>query len=170
MNKKILILRILFSCLLIFTYLIIFSFSCENGEDSSNLSKGTMYKIIDLLNGDKEVTQEEIDHLEPLLRKLAHFGVYAVSGLWSMGLVSTFYRDDTKKEKGLSNDVDVKRICVSSLIGFLFACSDEIHQIFSEGRSGKIVDVCIDTTGVAFGSMIFLVIYKVMHSGKIEKK
>ena len=32
-------------------------------------------------------------------------------------------------------------------VTFLYACTDEIHQLFVPGRAGKFTDVLIDTTG-----------------------
>lgn len=34
------------------------------------------------------------------------------------------------------------------LVGFLYACSDEIHQIFVPGRQAAIIDVAFDTLGL----------------------
>lgn len=41
-----------------------------------------------------------------------------------------------------------KKIFAWSLVGsFLYACSDETHQIFVTGRAGSAIDVFIDTLG-----------------------
>ena len=40
-------------------------------------------------------------------------------------------------------------------ITFIYACMDEIHQLFIPGRSGKINDVLIDSIGVIMG-LIFI--------------
>ncbi|MBQ3466792.1 MAG: VanZ family protein, partial [Oscillospiraceae bacterium] len=37
------------------------------------------------------------------------------------------------------------------LFCFLYACSDEFHQLFVPGRAGMFSDVLIDTVGVLFG-------------------
>lgn len=44
---------------------------------------------------------------------------------------------------------------LSILICMLYACSDEIHQLFVSGRSGKVLDVCIDTFGSLMGIFIY---------------
>jgi VanZ family protein len=41
------------------------------------------------------------------------------------------------------------------ILSFLYAVSDEIHQLFVPGRSGNPVDVVIDTLGI-IGFFIFL--------------
>ena len=47
-------------------------------------------------------------------------------------------------------------LLLSLLITFLYACSDEFHQLFIPGRSGQFVDVLIDTAG---GVFMLLIIY-----------
>ena len=32
-------------------------------------------------------------------------------------------------------------------VNFLYACTDEFHQLFVPGRAGRFTDVAIDTTG-----------------------
>ena len=184
MNKVIYFFRILFTILLLFTYIIIFSYSSESGEKSSTKSKGIMYSIICILNGKESATDEEVKAFEPLLRKLAHFGIYTMSGIWSMSLMNTFFRKNKKDERSGENYIDKedaelnknvneankskifnnsekKRVCICLVMGFLYACSDEIHQLFSQGRSGKAVDVFIDTMGVLNGILLVMLICKI---------
>ena len=175
MKKNIIFLRIIFTILLISTYTAIFVYSSQNGEKSSDKSKGIMYSLICILQGTENVTHDEVDTLEPLLRKMAHFGIYTMSGIWSMCLMCTFYRDEEKskeecinafddklitKIKAGSKTIEFKRIFISTIIGFLYACSDEIHQLFSAGRSCKAIDVSIDTMGVLNGALLVLLICK----------
>ena len=80
-----------------------------------------------------------------IVRKLGHMGVFAIlarlvaraltgSTLWSW-----------------------KKIFAASLIlTFLYACSDEYHQRFVQGRHASMVDVMIDTTGAWAGLGIIL--------------
>ena len=54
-----------------------------------------------------------------------------------------------------------KRVYIYSVIGvFLYACSDELHQIFVPGRAGRFTDVLIDTTGGLVGIFIIIIYYK----------
>ena len=57
---------------------------------------------------------------------------------------------------------DAKKILFSLLIGIEYAGLDEIHQLFVDGRSGKFVDVWIDTIGVALGICVWMLGYKIM--------
>lgn len=52
-------------------------------------------------------------------------------------------------------------------ITFIYACMDEIHQLFIPGRSGKINDVLIDSIGVIMGLIFINLIF--MLNNKIKK-
>ena len=56
---------------------------------------------------------------------------------------------------------------VSYSITFIYACIDEIHQLFIPGRSGKINDVLIDSIGVIMGLIFINLIF--MLNNKIKK-
>ena len=43
----------------------------------------------------------------------------------------------------------------------LYACTDEIHQLFIQGRAGQLKDVLIDTIGSLTGIYIYKVVKKV---------
>ena len=47
-----------------------------------------------------------------------------------------------------------KAYIYSLVIVFGYACSDEFHQLFVEGRSGQFKDVLIDTSGGVFGGIL----------------
>lgn len=51
-------------------------------------------------------------------------------------------------------------ICL--LVGIEYAILDEIHQLFIEGRAGKIEDVFIDTIGVSIGICIAMLVFKIV--------
>jgi len=43
---------------------------------------------------------------------------------------------------------------------FLYACSDEIHQLFVPGRSGKFTDVLIDSAGALLAVLLCFLVKK----------
>ena len=55
------------------------------------------------------------------------------------------------------------QICISAILGILYAISDEIHQSFTPGRGPKITDVFIDSLGVFFGITVILLILEVIN-------
>ena len=78
-----------------------------------------------------------------IVRKVGHFTEYLI-------LYVLFFN-------ALLEDFNFKKsLMISLFIVFVYACSDEIHQIFIPGRTARIRDVIIDTCG---GSFAMLVIY-----------
>ena len=78
---------------------------------------------------------------EPVVRKLAHMTEYAVLAL----LI----------KKGKTSSVMTAVIC------FLYACTDEIHQLFVTGRAGRFTDVLIDTAGALILLILFAIVKKI---------
>ena len=153
MNLK--IKRILFGILTIITCIIIFIFSSQNGEKSGLTSRGFVRKIVEITGITNDLNEEEkeevIENCQFVVRKLAHFSIYAILGINILGFVNTY------KNLKLQSQIEI-----TLFSGFLYAVSDEFHQMFSGGRTASPKDVCIDTLGVLFGIGIFLLIKKLI--------
>lgn len=53
----------------------------------------------------------------------------------------------------------IKRLCASAwAFATIYAATDEIHQLFVSGRTGKPTDVLIDSAGVLFGIFIVAIV------------
>ncbi|MDO5793307.1 MAG: VanZ family protein [Turicibacter sp.] len=84
-----------------------------------------------------------------IIRKWAHFGIYMVLGILSMGVFTyafNFY----------------KAFLLTFYCGSFFAFSDEIRQLFVEGRTGQISDFEIDVLGLVTGMTFCLFIFIVV--------
>ena len=158
---KINLLRIVLLILLFGTFYIIFGFSSQDGEESGGISSRVTEFILEKSNTYKNIEENRQDEIfertEKIIRKIAHFSIYALVGFLLMGLVSTF----KLKEKN--------RILISLILGVLYATSDEIHQLFSPGRSAQITDVYIDTLGILVGIFVILLFIKVFEKIKLKK-
>ena len=154
------IIRIISIICLILTFFVIFNFSSQDGEISGGLSRNISTEIIELYdfkgNLNFEEKKEKVDIIEPIIRKLAHLSIYTVVGICLMSLLYTY------------NMKFKNRIILGSLIGMIYAISDEIHQSFTPGRGPAIVDVCIDTIGVAIGLFIVCLIINIYN--KVNKR
>lgn len=76
-----------------------------------------------------------------VVRKCAHFLEYMVLALLAFNVFKLYY--------------NIKKVYIITIVlVFLYACSDEIHQLFVLGREGAIRDVIIDTCG---GSLLVLI-------------
>ena len=146
--------RLIFLILTIATFITIFIFSDQNGEESGTTSRGFTRAIIEAFPMTKHLDEgrkvELIENTQTVIRKLAHFSIYTVVGINLMGFVNTY---DKLKQKD--------KILITILVGAVYAISDEFHQMFSGGRTPAIGDVCIDTLGVLFGLMIFSMVNKI---------
>lgn len=153
MNLK--IQRIIFAILTIVTFITIFIFSSQNGDESGSISRGFTKKIIEILQLDKNLSEDEkeslIENSQFIIRKLAHFTIYTIAGMNIYGFVNTF---GMKKKN---------KILCALLVGIIYAISDEIHQMFSGDRTPAIRDVIIDSCGVLFGVGIILLIKNIKH-------
>ena len=138
--------------LIIIWMIVIFMFSNQPSDESSNLSNNfinnTIVKVYELTHGEISIEKREeiLNKYSYPVRKLAHFTVYFI-----LGLLSIIY----------FNDINKKYIIYTILLCFVYACSDEFHQYFVPGRYCTFIDVLIDTFGGIF-SIIFsrIFIYK----------
>ena len=157
-DMKINILRATLIVLLITQMWVIFGFSGQNGDESGSISRkiteAVTKNISSVQNLEKEEKEKVLKKIEHIIRKLAHFSLYAVIGFLLMSLMSTY----KLKQKN--------RILVSCSIGLLYAISDEIHQAFIPGRGPQIADVGIDFSGVVVGILISTLIIKILISRK----
>ncbi|MBP3503022.1 MAG: VanZ family protein [Clostridia bacterium] len=149
MNIK--IKRIIFSILIIINCIVIFNFSAQDSEKSSESSGVVVNRVVNTISTvNKKVKKENIkDTVTFIVRKCAHFSIYTLLGIWLMNLANTF-------------DISIKRkILICILFGILYASSDEFHQSFVGGRSPEVRDVCIDTCGILFGNILVIIFDKI---------
>lgn len=140
--KKKTVLRIIIFALIVIWMLVIFKLSNQDGEQSSNLSRTIAMQIV------KE--EEQVDRIEPYIRKMAHLSEYIVGGILFLALFLTY--DFSER----------KRMFFSLLIGIEYATLDEVHQLFINGREGQMIDVCIDSIGVSIGICSMMILYKII--------
>jgi VanZ family protein len=72
---------------------------------------------------------------DTLLRKVAHMTEYAILGALLL--------------RAIGHELP------ALLAGIAYAVTDEVHQHFVEGRHASLVDVLIDTVGIAIGILAF---------------
>ena len=135
--------------LIILWMLVIFYFSADRAPQSTHKSRRTIVKISEIVKG-RKLTQKEkdivIDKYTVVVRKSAHFILYFVLGLLVYSLLLE-YSLTTRKS-----------IIISIIIVFLYACSDEIHQLFVSGRSGELLDILIDTLAGSLASYLYYLV------------
>lgn len=160
--------KIIYSILFILMLIIIFMFSSQNGEESLNLTINGIDKVVNITNNKeniennnknnitnnetninkKENKESLIDKLIKPVRKSAHFIEFMILGIITSLLLKSF------KIK------NIYLIIISLLFCFIYACTDEIHQLFVIGRTSSFIDVLIDTSGSFTGIMIIYILGK----------
>ena len=144
--------------------IIIFSFSAVPATASTKQSKGLTYNVIKLLNGNK-LTEKELAKLtkivNPVIRKIAHFSIYMILAIFTYMFIEELnIKSKSEKERLRKN---ILYTCIFCLI---YAIFDEIHQIYVPGRTGKAIDVIIDTLGACTGITIILIRNKFNYKNK----
>ena len=115
---------------------VLFFFSGQSGVDSSSLSLRVASIIVrwfPVLGGPAD--------FEPVLRKLAHFGIFAVEGFFAgTSLVCALGY--------LRGSLPAVALCG------LMSVANEYHQTFSPDRSCEVRDMLIDTGGALLGVIV----------------
>ncbi|MBQ8554806.1 MAG: VanZ family protein [Clostridia bacterium] len=123
----------------------IFCFSAQNGPASSAASDAVAEVIIQVIDPDFDQlsTQAQgsvFSFVKKLVRKGAHFTEFAVLGFFVRLLINSY---------GLRWGSRL-----AWLAGTLYACTDELHQLFVASRAAMWQDVLLDSCGVAAGVML----------------
>ena len=88
----------------------------------------------------------KLSFAEFLIRKSAHMFLYFVLAILIYMSIS----------KGNS----YRYYILAFVLSAMYACSDEIHQLFIVGRSGEIRDVLVDSTGALIGLLLIFICKK----------
>ena len=135
---SIVLLRNLAGALAIVWMCVIFAFSAQTKEESGAVSESFS----------DERVREIADAIEGMVRKAAHMAEYGILsvllyiwiGQWEMSFL---------RRGGTAVGATA-----------VYAATDEFHQLFVAGRSGRISDVCIDSAGALAGVVVFVLLAK----------
>lgn len=130
---------------------LIFALSNDTAEKSSKKSDGLIVRCVqNIIKRDLNTKEKEkvLKYLVKPVRKSAHFFLYFVLGILVINLFKSFEL------------FNYKMILIALLLCFLYACSDELHQLFIKGRSCEVRDVLIDTIGSLSGISIYYLFNK----------
>ncbi len=158
-TKKILLLRLLLILLILADMALIFFFSAQNGEESGRTS-GEVTKVVaevtvkDFAERPKAEQNRILNKLHPIMRKAAHMAEFGVLGALTFLLLLTW--------KGRV----WWRFCASLTGSFVYACTDEWHQLLSEDRGARFSDVLIDTAGALIACAAVLGVFLLIRRRK----
>ncbi len=125
----------------------IFLFSAQSGDESGKLSDGFLASLIGAVL-ERLLPPLSGQGMDADIRKYAHMAEFFCLG------VSVFLYLSERFTWRRS----VKTPLFSLAICFLYACSDEVHQLFVPGRAGMFRDVLIDSVGFSIGILLVFLI------------
>ena len=130
---------------------LIFFFSSQNAESSTAVSQGILRKLLGFMPVVRSLDQATFLEVEHFIRKTAHFVLYMILGVYAYLSAETV--------------ISKRKILVTLLFCLAYASSDELHQLFSNGRSGQISDVLLDFCGSFVGMSATVIITKRLKKG-----
>ena len=131
---------------------VIYTFSGQDAKTSAALSYKVSYKIVEVadevLDADLEDWEKEslANRFHNVTRKLAHMGEYFALAI-SVAFPLYVY--------GMHG---IPLLLTAGLFCVAFACGDEYHQSFVEGRGPQAKDVGIDSIGIFAGILVVRII------------
>lgn len=132
---------LLFSAMLTLgSAIVIIWFSGQDSGRSNTLSGELAAWVLSVFRLENTVGNVELLNL--ILRKLAHFTLYFLLGFGLTGFTHNWKK--------------IPAVLITVALGGLFAASDEFHQRFSRGRTSSVWDVLLDTCGVAAGAAFLI--------------
>ena len=142
--------KVIKGLIVVLCMLSIFLFSTDNSRESTSKSNRVILGITNLFHKDLSNKEKEkiIDMFFVPIRKMAHFGIYLVLGISLISFLREF------------SIPILKLLLLSIFLAFLYACSDEFHQLFVPGRSGQFSDVLLDTLGASVGIFIYYLLFR----------
>lgn len=123
----------------------IFSNSMKTG-DLSSADSGIVRKAVQAIFN--SVGLSSIWMTEHVIRKLGHFIEYAILGILLHQSIQAYEFHQERKWSLLA------------ISGVMVPLLDETIQLFIKGRSGQVSDVWLDISGILFGILATLFLYK----------
>ena len=142
----------------------IFGFSSQDAETSGSLSFEISLFIVRLFSPllpvttNEDIFMQRAEMIHIFVRKAAHMTEYFLLALSLQLPLYSYLRQKIYLKK---------RIIIGFLFTVLIAIADEFYQTTIPGRSGNIIDVCIDSTG-ALIAMFFLISLSYIKNHKIN--
>lgn len=124
--------------LVVLWMIVIFIFSNETSTMSNEKSRFFIY-LIQTLGLDLNAFFGNLSNF--MVRKASHFLEYFILAILLFNIIKGKF--------------EIKKVFIISIvIVVLYACTDEIHQIFIPGRTARIKDIVIDTVGGSIGLLV----------------
>ena len=156
-NRKAGLLRLLLAVLIVLNMAMIFLFSAESGQQSSQTSGRVTHTVAEVtvpnFNKKPESEQKTIEKkMELPIRKLAHMTEFAALGALTFLFLLTWRGKVLLRYGG------------AVAFAAVYAVTDELHQNFSQNRGPQATDVLIDAAGAFIACSILLLLWFFAHT------
>lgn len=135
------------SWILVIAWMIFIFYMSNQPANISNEQSDFVLNLIKNLGID--INNIYIDLAITIIRKGAHFSEYLILSLLYFNLLRFYINKN-------------KALVLSIILCFLYASTDEFHQLFVEGRAGRFTDVLIDTSGAFIASILVFLVNKIL--------
>jgi VanZ family protein len=133
----------LFAALTLLMMIVIFWFSAQNAVVSQQMSDGFLASLIGRFL-DAFLPRLSEKGMQFDIRKYAHMSEFFVLAVCAF-LYASEYRRWPR---------DLRASLLAFGFSLLYACTDEVHQIFVPGRACRFTDVLVDGAGIALGVLL----------------
>lgn len=139
--------KILTTFLTVLVMALIFVSSAQNADESNMTSAFFSNLLVRFFRPEYDSLppaeqQAVFDTIQAVVRKTAHFSAFALLGVCLRLCLESWFGES-------------RRLWLWSLLGcVLYAVSDELHQLISNGRSCEIRDMLIDSAGALAGIVL----------------
>lgn len=145
--------RFVYSLCVLTVMVVIFGFSNQQSEETRKSSDILVRPIENTLKqnfyseSEKAGSWKKVKHIiVKVVRKSAHMFLFFLLAVLVFMCVDSF---------GVNRSLNI--LC-SFIFSVMYACTDEFHQLFVSGRTGRLSDVVIDMTGVCIGLILISII------------
>lgn len=180
--------KIIYIALTIIWMIIIFLFSAAPAAESTEMSRSAGHVVGQMIvpgyeDWDQERQDAFAEKIDYPVRKCAHASEYAVLGILLFLTIREYVlgaqlaggtlrggdgMDRANETRGIRGRRRSAKYALAASI--LYAASDEFHQLFVPGRSGRVTDVMIDTAGALIGILLIYMVMKKRDSRKEKQK
>ena len=149
--------KIIKLALVILMATIIFLFSHQTAKNSLSTSDQVIINTAEAIKGE-ELTKKESDKLvkkyKVLVRKSAHFFLF-----FCLAITVFIYLTD-------GVEVNKRYILYTMIACIIYAITDEIHQLFVDGRTARVFDVFVDSCGSLTSTLMMYGFHKLKNTFK----
>lgn len=168
-NRRKYMLRGILTACVIAWMVVIFCFSAQPDVESSEISGSVSYRIVECYNriAHKNMTQTDMQiqakRIEYPVRKLAHMSEYGILSLLFLAMYFSYSKKTYSRKK-------LKSLALFSLLSTAaYAGTDEFHQLFVPGRSGRVTDVLIDSCGAVIALLFAGILVAIINKNRYNR-